>query len=155
MLLLLLRKKWSSSFAGSSMCSRSNQSELGKSPYNADQIRVALRVKWLVSNDKCEMNYWSTAIILVISMIWLFEMLKPSTTIDSIQAREGSLRIFWVSSSRTDLKLTKPHVHIRIYIAPMQSNTLKISKVVLKSSKEFCDPGKIGWDIHRSMWFYR
>ena len=48
---------------------RSNQSELGKSPCNADKFRVVLPVKWLVSNDKFGVNYGSIAIILVIPII--------------------------------------------------------------------------------------
>ena len=47
----------------------SKQSELGKSPCNADKFRVVLPVKWLVSNDKFGVNYGSIAIILVIPII--------------------------------------------------------------------------------------
>ena len=56
---------------------RSNQSKLGKpeSPCNADKIRVVLPVKQLISNDKFDMNYSSTAIILAISLIQLFEVI--------------------------------------------------------------------------------
>jgi len=39
-------------------------------------------------------------------------MFQPAPSVNSIQAREGSLRKIQVSSPRTDLKLTKPYVDI-------------------------------------------
>ena len=69
---------------------RSKQSELGKSLCNANKIRAVLPVKWLISYDKFDMNYLSTGIILVMSMIRLSKMFKLAHTIDSIQAWEGS-----------------------------------------------------------------
>ena len=70
----------------------------------------------------------------VISLIQLFEMFKPAAQLDSIQVREVSLRKFWVSSPRTDLKLTKP-INKQTNITPMQSNKLNLMKISKSCSK--------------------
>jgi len=65
-------------------------------------------------------------------------MFKPAPYIDSIQARESPLRNFWVCSSRTDLKLTKPHVDMSILLRCNQTCCIqwRSQKVALTPSTQ-------------------
>lgn len=139
-----------------------NSDQAGKNPYNKYKFRVVFKVTclwqgwcWITNSTWIIDSQWlgSPAIILVISLIQLFEMYKPAPSIELIQGQDGSSRkkLFWVSSSRWDpgRKLILPYVDVNLW---------KCEKVVLKSSKELCDPGKIfcQWDIHpnRSVQFH-